>query len=338
MVKKQINKVKNFLVGLFYGVRATETEVFTQAGSSSNSDVIIDKEVGTNSLAEALLKGEVTQEVKELRYQTYAVERESSNYEYLANGVVVKKNPNEECRLSLDKTYDYQLQLVQENKIQTNSVFQELSRVDTYGGERKYTIHIERTQIPRYRLEEYTQKLVVKRIDVEHVFLEFYCSKYPDKFNQIMTQGFLTEVKNVKEDKKPTEIFTFDKVWFISEHAYGSKDYYRFEYGNLIFKDILEFDGDYVICFEADVISDGFDLTEKYFDAKMDSRYKNKEKRTNTLDLTPPKNYKCKECGNDINPYDARIIEQTYGEMVCLECLEKKAEEYQKKKYQTKKK
>ena len=213
-----------------------------------------------------------------------------------------------------------------------------MNRVGTYGGERKYLINIERTQIPRYRLEEFVKKIVVKRKDAEHVLLEFYCSKYADKFNLIMTQGFISEITKIKDEKKPTEIFTFDKVWFVTSHAYGSSDYLKYEYDNLHYIGITEFDGDYVIAFEANVVSDGFDLTSKFYDDIMAKKYENQEaKQKTTLDLTPQKEYTCKQCGKSINPYDARIIEQTYGEMICLDCLEKKAEELQNLKYSVKK-
>ena len=78
------NKINNLVTGFMVGMKNTENEIFTQLGGSTVADSTINQEAHTSRVSKALLKGELTQEVKELRYRTYTVDREAKNYEYFS--------------------------------------------------------------------------------------------------------------------------------------------------------------------------------------------------------------------------------------------------------------
>ena len=85
-----LNKIKKYLYGFFYGLKNADSEMFTSKHSSSSDSSYIQQIKETN-VGKDLLKGEVTQEVEDLRYSTYAVYREANQYEYIGNGVAIKK-------------------------------------------------------------------------------------------------------------------------------------------------------------------------------------------------------------------------------------------------------
>ena len=86
-----INKIKNFFYGLFNGMDAAEKEISTTS-KDKDKTVPIERQQETNSMADAMLKGVVTEELKEMRYRDYKVSRNSEHYSYIGNGLAVKKD------------------------------------------------------------------------------------------------------------------------------------------------------------------------------------------------------------------------------------------------------
>ena len=95
-MKKFFKKIGNWFyltwVGLFYGLKATDKEVFTQSGIDMGGGISMDEEMHTNRISHDLLAGKETQAVKELRYRTYQVDREAKNYEYFSPYLATKRD------------------------------------------------------------------------------------------------------------------------------------------------------------------------------------------------------------------------------------------------------
>lgn len=324
MAKK--NKIISYIYGLFHGMKQAEVDAFTQLGSTSDTNSTISQQVDSNRMSAALLRGEVTQEVQELRYRDYAVAEKSSNYKYLGNGLVVEKDFEDfKLKINVDNPNGYKVQLIQDNKILTEDVLSELQRVGTYGNETKYTVCCTRNFYPRYKIESFTNKLVIMRIDDEVVELNFYASIYHDEHNLILTKGFIKEIEMIRNNKIKSDMLDIDKVSFVSYKAYGSADLKEYSYSVNKFVGINIYDGNYVIKFEAKIINDGNSLTDKFYHEGMANKYKNKEKKELTLDLTQPQKIEiCDICGKEIeNIYDAHIVNVTFNKNICLECLKR---------------
>lgn len=323
-----INKIKKYIYGLFNGLSVADREISTNT-NNINETVSIEKHQEASSMADAMLKGEVTEEVKEMRHRNYKVSRESEHFSYLGNGLAVKNDDKLKPHyrgLAFGGVSD--VLLVQDNSLVYNNVYEELERVNSYGGQRNYVIKCERDCLTRFRLEEFTQKLIVKKTDnKDKVKLQFYVSQYHKDDNLILTKGFLNEIEAVFNKKKPSDndIFNIKTVWFITQNAYNSDDLFKYEYINISFETIENYEGCYVIIFNGDVSVNGEDLTKKYYNKTVEERYKNKEKRNSTFILNPSLNeeYKCSICGNVINKYDAQITEVTFGKPMCVDCLVK---------------
>ena len=78
------DKISNAWTRLMFGLKNTENELFTQLGASQDTGTSINHEASSHRVSQALLKGELTQEVKELRYRTYTIDREAKSYEYFS--------------------------------------------------------------------------------------------------------------------------------------------------------------------------------------------------------------------------------------------------------------
>ena len=367
IINKVLNSIKNFWVALIYGMKNTEDIVFTQSGISNDANgSTINQTIKERSVAKSLLKGEVTQDVEELRYRNYLVDRESKQYEYYTPTLAIKRDVNDSKFVTYLNDDNLELITIQINTPIDNGI--NSIKVDKEGtfksyelmpSKHSYDIKLTRGEfVPRYYLEEYTKRLAVRKLDdTDKVILDFYVSKYPND-KDFKSKGFVREIEKIRDEKLRSDVIDLQKVGFVTSHAYKMDDLLEFEFDNIIFKQINEFDGDYVISFKARVIKNGIDLTVKYYNKAMADKYTNKVKKELVLDLSASESnkvYKCENCGkeiiydsqeidympifepkdilddeviNDDNFHpteflDAQICEQTFGKVLCHDCLSK---------------
>ena len=352
-MKKIFNWLSTLWHGLFYGMKATDEIMVTGNIDTIPGSAII-QEVNDHRVSKALLKGEVTQEVEELRYRTYKVDREAKQYEYIAPTLAFKRDKQDSKFVSYEKNGDLELITIQPNETIVEEIAKSLGSVGTYGQRDEYLIKLKRKFFPRYRLEAYTKRLAVFKLDETHVILDFYVSKYPND-KDFKSKGFVREIEKIKDEQMHSDVLDIDNVSFTTSHAYKLNDLLQFEFNNLEFKGVSEFDGHYVIKFEACIVKNGYDLIEQYNSVSMEKKYQNKEKKDIALDLfniPQTKVYKCESCGKEIvydpiemeevaatkpreidaetdsNTHttefmDVQIVQQTYGVLLCKDCLKK---------------
>lgn len=334
-----MDKIKGAVTSLMYGIKATEEEVFTQKGASTEIGTGIHQNVHSQKLSTMLLAGKETQEVKELRYRVYRVAEEAKNYEYITNGLAARK---EEPKLpDVENSEELEVLLVQTNGELVTSIAEDFKYINTYGKSPDYTLDIERDFMPRYKVEEFCNKIVVKKLDETHVILDMYCTKYMNQEN-FKSKGFINEIVKINEKGLRSDIVDFKTLSFVTNNAYGYNDLVLFRYDNLRLRDIVEYKGDYVLKFKAHVVFDAIDLTSDFFCDEMERKYANKEKRDVIPNISDAnyQSYTCSECGkvidnnlhmNRINEntvpgdeseyYDAQITLESYGRVICRECL-----------------
>lgn len=359
-MKSVLNKIKRniqiFFYGLFYGMKSTEDTVFHQTGLTNSTGTSIIKEVEDQRVSKALLKGEVTQQVEELRYRTYKVDKESKGFEYYAPTLALKKDRQDTKFMKYDESDGLELITIQSNDVLVETVGETLEQVGGRGKRTQYRIKIKRNFVPRYKIEEYITRLDVKRLDEKHVILDMYVSKYPND-KDFKSKGFVREVEKIRDEKIKSDILDYEEISFITNHAYKLDDMIKFVFKNIWFREVVEFDGHYILKFKASLQQDTLDLTKKYFSKTMEEKYKNKEKKEvvlNLFDYNQVQVYTCQECGkeiildndlmNQINVYqgrditeenfenenpqvlefmDMQISEQTFGKRLCSNCLKK---------------
>lgn len=358
--KKIYNFLYKYFVGFMFGLKNTETEIFTSAGGSSTIGTHISQEVNDQRVSKALLKGEVTQQVKELRYRTYKVDREAKQYEYFSPTLAKKRDKNDSKFVSYENSENLKVITIQHNEQKTETIEEALERVDENELEytnplKEYNICINRTCVTRYRIEEFLKRLVVKQsTENNKVVLDFYVSKYQDDKN-LFSKGFLKEIDNIINGKINNDMIDIQSVYFVTNHAFQLNDMLEFEFNNLKFIKIVEYDGNYILKFKANMVKNGNDLTDKYYCKEMAENYKEKKKKDIVLNLADfGKVYTCEMCGkqivynehviNSVIPtsgddiideqmgkqktnsteyMDVQITEQTYGKVLCNDCLKK---------------
>lgn len=363
------NSIEMFFMNLAVATKNVETQVLTQGGvDSANGGTTISQDVtqGTHALSRALLRGELTEEVKQLRYRTYKVDREAKKYKYFSPTLALKKKEGKDNKfISYDNSDGLDVITIQDCHPIIENIEDALNQIENGGrGEiTKYNIEIERSFRPRFKIEEFLRKIVVKRFDDTHAILDFYFSKYPDKLflnsndKSFRSKAFIHEIESIKDKKVKSDMLDMEKLRFVTSHAYRQDDLIEFVFRNLFFREVKEFDGDYILQFKASIEHDGIDLTASYYNKTMDERYKNKEKKEVIFDITgsvPVETYVCADCGKevtfDVNKmeempiseareydseineedswnvteyFDMQLVEQTIGKKLCKNCLKK---------------
>jgi len=140
----------------------------------------------------------------------------------------------------------------------------------------KKTLYVERDFRPKFEIEEYTKKLLVRKINDSERLLEFYLSIYPDEYNR-KTRLLISDIKNAIKNPRHSDLLDFKKVGFITEKVIGAQDGLEYVFEIKKFDKIIEFNGHYVIKFIADAVIDGDNIFTKYKLDELEKRYENKE-------------------------------------------------------------
>lgn len=332
-MKKFWLKVKYFINSIFYGLASADHVLM--GGNNGEEGITINQEVQDKRVSKDLLKGELTQEVEELRYRTIKVDRESKGYEYFSPTLAKKKDINDTKFIHYENGDNLEVVTIQPNEyltanlrdamlninsedvkdIQDSKGNTEISvNVGEFKQEKKYNIKIKRSEysIPRYYLEEYTTRLVVKKTDEENKYvLDFYVSKYPNVFDY-KSKGFVREIEQIKDEGWKSDIIDFNGVNFVTSHAYLFDDMVEFDFKHPIFQKIVEYDGHYVIKFKA-TLSKLYDKIKDVYSKTMDEKYQNKVAKDVVYDITGGHEkvvYKCEVCGKEV-VYDTLEIDTT---------------------------
>jgi hypothetical protein len=359
-MKKILKYIKFLWVGLILGMKATEDETLHQSGLSLDEGSTVNQQVSDHSVAKALLRGELTQEVIELRYRTYAVAREASHYNYFSPTLAKKKGVNDFKFIEISNDENREIVTVQENKLEVETVNDALHRIGDDGKYvdrvKQYNIKFSRDNQPRFRIEDYAKKIVVFKGDDEYTaIIDVYVSKYPDD-KIVSSKPFIRELEKIIDTGVRSDIFDLKTIQFETYKAYRLDDMINFEFGDPQLVKIFEFDGDYVIELMTNIIDGGTDLTEEFYDERMAKKYENKEAKETCITYDPNtliRTYKCADCGKEVT-YDARnldkldasdastdgsatefldyeMAEATFGRMLCKDCMEKAQHEMYEK-------
>lgn len=293
---------KLFWYSLFFGIKNAELLINSQNTKEGSSLEIIND--GTGGVFKDVLEQKITQEVEELRYSSYIIAKESKKYKYIGDGQVKKKTENQlsEKHGIIDESDNLPIILIQDNFLICEDVLSILKEVDNKDNKQInniYQLKIKRSNTPRFKIENYIKKLVLKESDGNYV-IDLYCSKYPKQFSSRQDKSFLSEIQKIKNRMiKSSDILEFDELSFITSNAWGVDDWFKFSFNKFEYYDIIEFDGNYII--RLGCLCNNFmeNLLDKIYSSSADKKYQNKERRENSvIDLTPYIEKKQKEDSN----------------------------------------
>lgn len=313
-IKNWVNK-KIGMLSLAMG--NVEKNTFSQSGEVLSTDFNQTQRHTQGQLADSLKQGEVTQEVINLRWRTYKILEETEGVTaeivgYDENNMPIVKTRKRNKKLGLKKVkldpYDNnKLEMVIDNSeimiggnqamandnisildeveksqneygdlIVTHGVINSLEYFATNKAERP--IIITRTELPNFNIENFTLKLNVRIINETDKLLEFYVSKYPDEYNRT-SRLFISEVNKIMRDDIKSSMLNFESVNFITYKTLGADDFLEYEYTDITFDKIVEYNGYYIIKFISKIKIDGNNILEHYRVDELDKKYDKKEKK-----------------------------------------------------------
>ena len=288
----KIKKIRDKLVlgasGLFFGLKSGN-ELLQQKEKESDDGSTINQEKEVNSVLNDLLKGEETQRVKELRDEYYRTLKESENIKIerirrINEGDTVLKIKRKTAadyaiKIDLYNPEDLPIRIIQDNKLYELS----LEEVVSKGKEYISIFNIERDFIPRFKLEDYLKKIVVRTLDKDNVLIDMYTSEYASQFGKVDAL-FIKQLYDIKkENNKKSDITTFNKLSFITDNSCGEHSSCNFEYDNIVFQEINTFDGNFVLTFKATIRKDGEFIGDKFKTKEIDKKLEEHAKRDDVV-------------------------------------------------------
>lgn len=276
-----------------------EKNMLNNTGSMMDSDTSKHQKLTQGRLSDALINGEVTESVKELRWRTYKILNESQNLSTKIVGydednlpitVTTSKFSNIR-KLKVDDADSYKPVMVIKNDpiivsstdmmnaldINEDNVLIDFNTINSQN-EVEFPIEIERDDVTALEIEKYSQKLVIREITEKDFLLEFYVPIYSDEFNR-KSNFLLSEIKKIMKKPLFSSLTNIKKVKFITNKSVGVRDNLFFEYDIVSFDKIVIFNGFYVVKFKSKVNINGNDITLAFLNESLEDKYTNKEKK-----------------------------------------------------------
>ena len=281
------NWFKKNITLLSLALAKVEKNALTQEKKDLNEEASQEQSHKKGFLSDALLKGELNQEVKLLRYRTYKILDAASRIN-LKNAVfspegelisyTVEKKDFSHVRDKGDPYDTYKVEMIFDN-VKTGAGFTETGLTPD-SVKSNPLIECTREVTPKFRIEDYAKKLYIRHISNKEKLLEFHISKYLDT-SDIKTTFLLSDLKKImaKVKVKYYDLLDIKSVMFITTNTAGFEDLCAFEYDITKFDKVVEHDGHYIVKFFADVRIDGAPILDKYFMEDLETKYENKELR-----------------------------------------------------------
>ena len=281
-MKKLWLNIRIFFTLLFKGLKNANDIAFT---GNKDTDVgngsSIEQQKEVQSVYKDMLKGEITQEVIELRHEMYFAERASKKYKYTGNGRAVKMNDIIKYNGDLETSDGLDISIVQENKEDVGSLLDyeiynignevelgEKSQGDlSKSKQKKFTINIKRDFLAQFNIEQYTEKIVIKQLNDDESIIDIYVNQYMKQFNNIH-KLFLKQIEQIYTGDIRNDIIEFNSLSFITNNAYGAEDLLEYEFNNIQFENIIRFNEFYVLRFLGKNVKYGNDLLNDVYDER----------------------------------------------------------------------
>lgn len=278
----------SFFYGFASGMKQGDKLLTTsQKGESDDNQYGVEQKAEQDSVFTDLLRGVVTERVKEARHELYLAERESHEYEYAGGGRArKKKNKMFDTKLSNETgNKNAEMVLVMSNELLEPGK-DEIAEKKTFIDD--FRIKFIPRFYPRFRLDRYCTKIVVEKERKKNVpENEYILSAFFSKFPQNRASAFFVkELEKINAGDKQSEALDLLSINFIinSEKAQGKESVNGVEktYSNLRFIKCIENDSYYILQFRVDKEEDKDFFYDKglYHEATAE-KIKNKAPREN---------------------------------------------------------
>lgn len=278
-LKNWINRIGVF-VRIFFKSLGKGDELLSTSNKNTNEAKIgIEAQNEIDSVYNDLVKKNLTEEVKELRHEMYFSERKSHKYTVDASGNSVIRTAFGYSG-NIENSDGNEVWVVQENFVDTMDFNDALKRYLNDDMRRDFTLEIERDFTPAFRIEEFINKIVLKKSANDNVIVDLYTTQYPKQF-LVRHRPFIAEMNRIYEGDRRSSAIDFNALSFMSFKAYGTDDFIVYRFKDFEFIGILKYDGNFVLRYTAKL--DGYpeDLLLQYFNEAAQKKSDNKELRKN---------------------------------------------------------
>ena len=286
-MKKLIGNLKLFFYSLFHGMKAADDVLTTSNKELSSGGAVEEQKMEEHNLYASLLKGEVTQEVKDLRYEMYESVKQSKDWKVIGySGQAVKKNHMlDKTPMKIDEEDGLKVILIQDNKVYMQGADSSLNNLgkilDTRTeADAEHTFKATHEYFVRHKIEAFSKKVVVKLTGEENKFkLDFYLSEFPVE-NDPRAVYVVKELESLyKSGSRTSDLTDLITLTFVTDKAYGDDDWKIYDFRIKEYVGIKKFDGNYILSFYASLPDGVKDTTEEFNDEESVKKFKNKEPR-----------------------------------------------------------
>lgn len=291
--KKMLNKLKKILYALPFGLKAAD-EMITTSNTDAEEGSAIHKQVENKSVFQDLVNGELTQQVEELRYETFKAEEMSNEYKYIGNGNAVKKKGSE------NDVKEKRKKFVQYNSHQEYGFLESMKMLENENNalkddwkERKIFKATYKNPCVRFRLENYAYKVRVDLTDNSYrTYIYFIDDNLDRKTRPLVnfikkTKSEIDKIEESGDDKKliaykernelcsEIESFSFTTINATNDVPNGIDYNFR----EACFEGIEEEDGYVIIVYKWRKFDGNILLSERFKSKTAEEKFNNKEKR-----------------------------------------------------------
>lgn len=319
---------RKWLYAVPFGIKGADDVIFGESVDDSANNIGVHQQVTDERVAKHLLKGEVTQPVKDLRYRTYKVAHEAEAYEYAGDGTannVGHKGHGASGRYKFS----------QSNRLDYGTVGEGLKYLDDNS---RHLFEFTYKSFVRFKLDRYITEADIDINDKEKkVVTILHFSRFPTPDDQTSKQ-FINELdKLVGADKRQIErseiLNEIDTMAFSTYYATDEENFVNYCFtGGAAFVSIDASDTEFLITFKWDAyLRVPFVYEDIYYSENMAKKYENREMRDTPITFAPyeRKRY-CEACGKEISVYDGDILEYEGIGALCQDCYRKLLESEEK--------
>ena len=302
---KILRKIKDFFSAVLFGMKAGD-EMMTTSQVEIPEGSGIHKQIEHKSVLRDLLKGEVTQEVEELRYETFKAEEMSNEYHHIGSGIAIK-NKGDKATVAKKRKKFVQYNLTEEYSL--NECYEMLA-------ERQSPTDLPTRKIfkatykngVRFKLEKYAAKVKVDLTGNKYLtYLYFtddtmngnvrplvnYIKKTRKELDAIAESGNENKLNSYKErNELCSELETFKFTTINAENDVPNGIDYKFREATL--ESIEQEEGYVVLVYSWKYFDGNVLLSERFKSKSAEEKFKTKAKREGYIPQLHPKSTKPK--------------------------------------------
>lgn len=293
-------------------------EVLTGKGEHDNSAESIVAKAHATNLGEALMQGEVTQEVEELRWRTYAVDKESKKKDY-------EKMMERKTGSGSSKKVDSPV-ITQEN----TPIIAGLQ--DTFSSmtiKEDWSVKFDYDLLPRFNLSRYLRFVTVDKRNKTVTFKFGLVENETDQSSRMFIKELNKSVEAVKSQPALDRyklMSSIRGVSFVTYKCVGIDDFWKVTVSGIKADAskcrVKVIDGiEMSITMPFEKYEEVYTMTEYHSDT-MEEKYRTNAERESykTVNFSEDRDSKCEVCGAAVNEYVASSTYYETGKVLCTNC------------------